>query len=63
MISYETAKKILKQAKIKIENEQISAENSYNRVVAENIYSPYDYPSADNAAFDGYAINSNEISW
>ena len=34
--------------------------NSLNRVVSKNIYSPINYPSVDNAAFDGYAVNSRD---
>jgi molybdopterin molybdotransferase len=34
--------------------------NSLNRVVSKNVYSGINYPSGDNAAFDGYAINSND---
>ena len=60
MINYQKAKKILKQAKVQIQNEDILVKNSLNRVVAKNIISPSDYPLADNAAFDGYAINSND---
>ena len=31
-----------------------------NRVCSVNIYSKIDYPSANNASFDGYAINSSD---
>jgi len=60
MISYQASKKILKKAIIKIKDENIKSVNSLNRVLSENIYSNINYPSGDNAAFDGYAINSNE---
>ena len=60
MISYQSSKKILKKGIIKIEDESILSINSLNRVTSANIYSKFDYPSADNAAFDGYAINSND---
>ena len=60
MISYQSSKKILKKAIIKIKDENIKSVNSLNRVLSENIYSNINYPSGDNAAFDGYAINSNE---
>ena len=59
MISYNRAKKILKKATINIKDEKIKSINSLNRAVSKNIYSPINYPSGDNAAFDGYAINSN----
>ena len=60
MISYQYSKRILKKATIKIKHEDIKSINSLNRVVSKNIYSGINYPSEDNAAFDGYAINSND---
>ena len=60
MISYERSKKILKKAKIKIKDETINSINSLNRLVSTNVYSATNYPTGDNAAFDGYAINSKD---
>ena len=60
MIKYLEAKKILKKAKIKITNEEISIKDSLNRVLAKDVNSPSEYPLCDNAAFDGFAINSND---
>ncbi len=60
MISYQDSKKILKKAIIKIKDEDIKSTNSLNRVLSKDIYSNINYPSGDNAAFDGYAINSND---
>ena len=60
MISYQYSKRILKKAVIKIKDEDIKSINSLNRVASKNIYSGINYPSGDNAAFDGYAINSND---
>mgnify|MGYP001181119306 CR=1 FL=1 len=60
MISYQYSKRILKKAIIKINDEDIKSTNSLNRVVSENVYSTINYPSGDNAAFDGYAINSRD---
>ena len=60
MISYQYSKRILKKATIKIKDEDIKSTNSLNRVVSKNVYSGINYPSGDNAAFDGYAINSND---
>ena len=60
MISYQNSRRILNKAKIKIKNESILSTNSLNRVSASNIYAKFNYPSGDNAAFDGYAINSND---
>ncbi len=60
MISYQYSKRILKKGIIKIKSESILSINSLNRVASTNIYSKFNYPSDDNAAFDGYAINSND---
>ena len=60
MISYLNSRRILNNGKIKIKNESILSINSLNRVSASNIYAKFNYPSGDNAAFDGYAINSND---
>ena len=60
MINYQQAKNILKKAKIKIQDEEISIKNSLNRVVAKDIISPSNHPLDDNAAFDGFAINSED---
>ena len=60
MINYLQAKKILKKAKIKILDEEIFINDSLNRVVSKDILSTSDYPLSDNAAFDGFVINSND---
>ena len=60
MISYKSAKKILKNTKISIKDEVISLSISLNRVTSKDIYSQSDHPSANNAAFDGFAINSKD---
>ena len=60
MISYQKSKRILKKAIIKIKDENILSANSLNRVCSSNIYSKFYYPSGNNAAFDGYAINSSD---
>ena len=60
MISYKKSRKILKSSKIKIGNEIINSNNCINRVAAENILSKSNNPSGNNAAFDGYAIDSKD---
>ena len=60
MISYQYSKKVLKKAIIKIKDENIKSVNSLNRVVSSNIFCGINYPTGDNAAFDGYAINSQD---
>ena len=60
MINYNKALKILKKAKIKIQNENVFVENSLNRVAARDIISPSNHPLANNAAFDGFVIKSED---
>ena len=60
MIHYKKALLELKINKMKIYSENISAENSMNRISAVNLNSPNNYPAANNTAFDGFAINSRE---
>ena len=62
MISYLNSKKILKKGVIKIKDEKIKSINSLNRVTSANIYSHINYPAGDNAAFDGFAINSKDTT-
>ena len=62
MKSYSQALKILKENKIKINDENINSSESLNRVSSVNIYSNSDYPSANNASFDGYAIKSKDTN-
>jgi molybdopterin molybdotransferase len=60
MINYNQAKSILKKARIKIKDEYILVKNSLNRVTSKDIISPSNYPLGNNAAFDGFAINSKD---
>ncbi len=60
MISYKHSTKVLKKSKIFIKSETIKTNNCLNRIVAQTIKSSANNPSADNAAFDGFVINSSE---
>ncbi len=60
MISYKQSRKILKNSKIIIKNEIVKSSNCINRVAAENILSKTNNPLENNAAFDGFAINSKD---
>ena len=57
MISYIKALSLLKASKTTIESENILSENSLNRISTKNVYTTNNFPSANNTAFDGYAIN------
>ena len=60
MKSYNQALKILKKSKIIFDNDRIKSSKGLDRISAVNIYSDAYYPSANNSAFDGFAINSKE---
>ena len=60
MISYKQSISILKKSKIIIKDEMINSNDCFNRVVASNIFSTANNPLANNAAFDGFAINSKD---
>ncbi len=60
MINYKKAILEIKRNKIEINSEIILSINSINRVSSSNVYSPSNYPAANNSSFDGYAINSKE---
>ena len=60
MISYKEALTKLSRSKLSIRSEKILSKDSLNRICSENVYSPFNYPAADNTALDGFAINSNE---
>jgi molybdopterin molybdotransferase len=62
MTSYNKAIKILMKSKIKIKDEFINSLKSLNRVNSSDIYSKVNYPAGNNAAFDGFAINSKETN-
>ena len=57
MINYIKALSLLKASKTTIESENILSENSLNRISTKNVYTTNNFPSANNTAFDGYAIN------
>ena len=60
MIHYKNALLKLKKNKIKIKSEIVAVEKSLNRISSINLNSPNNYPSANNTAFDGFAINSKD---
>ena len=60
MISYRHSINILKKSKIIVNDEIIKSIKCLNRVSASNISCKVNNPAADNAAFDGFAINSND---
>jgi len=62
MINYKQATKILIKSKIKIKDELIESSKSINRINVLDIYCTVNYPAGTNAAFDGFAINSDDTN-
>ena len=62
MISYNKALKILYKSRLKIKSEKILLKNAMYRICSENIYSKSNYPTANNTALDGFALNSKETT-
>ena len=62
MISYKQSQKILKHSKIIIKSELVKSTKCLNRVAAENVFCKTNNPTGNNAAFDGYAINSKDTN-
>ena len=60
MISYKRSRYILNKSKIKIGDEVIKTVNCLNRVSASVVKSEVNNPSGDNAAFDGFVMNSKD---
>ncbi len=60
MINYNKSISILKKNRIQIKNEEILTKDSLNRICARNIVSRNYHPSANNSAFDGFAIRSGD---
>ena len=62
MISYKKSINILKKSKIRIGDEILKVTDCLNRVSSNNVYSKVDNPAGNNAAFDGYIINSKDTN-
>ena len=60
MNSYSSALSKLSKNTIKIKDELISIKYALNRISSKEVVTKSDYPSDNNTAFDGYAVNSKE---
>ncbi|MDT0646031.1 molybdopterin molybdotransferase MoeA [Zunongwangia sp. F260] len=61
MISVNEARKILSENCTRGKIEAVPLGQSFDSIVAEDIYSPIDVPSFDNSAMDGYAIKFDKL--
>jgi len=63
LISPDEARKILFESyKLKLDVEYVSIEESYGRVLAEDIISPIDLPPYTRSLRDGYAVKAEDIA-
>ena len=61
MISVEDAlKTILSQVTV-LGTERVDIGHALGRLLAEDVYAPYDIPPLDNSAMDGYALRFSDI--
>ena len=63
MKSYQSTLNQLKNSKLTVKNEKVYLKDALNRISSDNIFSKENYPSSNNTAFDGYAINSKETKF
>ncbi|RME64604.1 MAG: molybdopterin molybdenumtransferase MoeA, partial [Nitrospirae bacterium] len=59
-VSVKEAKEMLLQFSPELHTEEVSIENAYNRVLAEDIYAPEDLPGFDRSTVDGYAVRAED---
>jgi molybdopterin molybdotransferase len=57
MISIEEARRVILQHMTLLQDEEVSLFQGLGRVINEDIHAPWDIPSADNSAMDGYAFS------
>ena len=60
MITYSEAISLMDKISIKLPDESVSILKALNRVTSEDILSPSKNPSANNSAFDGFAVLAKE---
>ena len=60
MNSYKAAISKLNNNTLKIGSEIVSIKDALNRISSKEVITKSDYPSDDNTAFDGFAVNSKE---
>ncbi len=60
LIPVKNALTIIDNIEVKLDIERISLEETYNRVLAENIEALLDSPSFDRSAMDGYAVKAED---
>ena len=63
MKSYQSALTTLYNNKLLVKNEKVILKKVLNRISAEDVFSPINYPTSDNTAFDGFAVNSKETTF
>ncbi len=60
VVSYQQAQEMVKRRLPGRSSEKVSLQQAYQRVLAENLYSPEALPAFDRSTVDGYAIRSGD---
>jgi len=60
LLSYNKALELVKAHSKEFESEIINMDESLNRIISEDIFSPIDSPAFDRSAMDGYAIQAKD---
>ncbi len=58
MISFEEARDTILENVAPLEHEQVALRDSLGRVTAEDVIAPFDLPTFDNSAMDGFAVRA-----
>lgn len=56
MPTFEEARKVILDSVVPVGAERVETSRSLGRVLAEDVVAPWDLPSCDNSAMDGYAV-------
>ncbi len=63
MVSIEEALKLVGEQQVNLDAIELPIEGSLHYCLAENIFAPFDLPSFDNSAMDGYALSGSGVSF
>ncbi len=60
MISFEEARDTILENVASLGSEQVALPDSLGRVIAEDVIAPFDLPTFDNSAMDGFAVRATD---
>ena len=62
MLSFEEARRLILSSVAALRIERVSLLEAIGRVLAEEVFAPFDLPACDNSAMDGYAVRSADCA-